>query len=117
MLHIKHGVQRSLTQYLELEPESQYLSESVDRETLALRRLCAAMIVRALRDLDSGVKEIRRTAYYWLFLSVNSKITLQECCTILGMDIKDLRRTCKLLKPLPKHKLSKLISPKGYKDN
>ena len=56
-----------------------------------VRRLAAAVLIRALEDLVSGSKPRRRGAFSWFTESDADGMSFEFCCAVLGRDANTLR--------------------------
>lgn len=69
--------------------------EATNSQELALKRLCAAMLLRALKDLESNRTEYRRSAETWLLFSDRALISVHDICIFLSIDYKRIRSYAK----------------------
>ena len=56
-----------------------------------VRRLAAAVLIRALEDLVSGSEPRRRGAFSWFTESDADGMSFEFCCAVLGRDANTLR--------------------------
>ena len=66
------------------------MSSRSDAPDPALRRLAAAVLIQALRDLTRGPKRRREEARSWMLGKTTGSLSFDLCCTLLGREPDDV---------------------------
>ena len=68
------------------------------REHIAIRRLCAAVVAQAIRDIVAPERDTtplrEAEARRWMASDDDGVLTLIGCCRVLGVDHRAARRAC-----------------------